>query len=142
AEVETTALDWLQKSFGDFAELTEKILGIKLHDHLDGDGFIDFLVQHREQLLELRRLDLSGCGITDSWVRQLSVFRRLQEVDLSRTPVSWEATHLVQWLPELYDLKVDGTSLNWLTRRKLANQLRKTSKAAEALRAIHPTTVR
>jgi hypothetical protein len=142
ASVESVSLDWLEKSFGDFAELTEKIHGITLHDHVDGDQFIDYLVQHREQLLELRRLDLAGCGVTDSSVRHLSVFRRLQELDLSRTPVSWEATHLVQWLPELYELKVDGTSLNWFTRRKLANQLRKKRKAAEALRAIHPTTVR
>ena len=62
AEVETTSLDWLQKSFGDFAELTESILAIRLHDAVNGDEFVTYLVSQREKLLELRRLDLAGCG--------------------------------------------------------------------------------
>src|SRR4051812_23002447 len=142
AEVETDSLDWLQKSFGDFAELTESILAIRLHDAVNGDEIVDYLVSQREKLLELRRLDLAGCGVTDAAVRQLSVFRRLQELDLSRTPITWEAIHIVEWLPELDDLRVEGTNLKWLTRRKLAAQLREKRKTAATLRAIHPTTVR
>jgi hypothetical protein len=142
AEVETNFLDWLQKSFGEFAELTENVLGITLHDAANGDEFIDFLVDHREQLLELQRLDLAGCTLSDNNVRQLSVFRRLQELDLSRTPITWQSLHIVEWLPELHVLQVDGTSLNWFSRRKLASQLRHKRQAAETMRAIHPTTVR
>src|ERR1043165_9942381 len=40
ASVETDSLGWLQKSFGDFAELTEKILSIRIHDFVNGDQFI------------------------------------------------------------------------------------------------------
>src|SRR5437764_6914277 len=61
AEVETNALDWLQKSFGDFAELTETILAIRLHDAVNGNEFIDYLVSHRDSLLDMRRLDFAGC---------------------------------------------------------------------------------
>ena len=104
--------------------------------------FIEYLVSQRGKLLELRRLDLAGCAITDASVRQLSVFRRLQDLDLSRTPITWEALHIVQWLPELENVRVEHTGLKWLTRRKLAVQLRHNRKAAAALRAIHPTTVR
>jgi hypothetical protein len=142
AEVETDSLDWLEKSFGEFAELTEKILFIRLNDVVNGDEFVDYLVDHRDQLLELRRLDLAGCGVTDAAVRQLSVFRRLQELNLNRTPITWEALHIVEWLPELETVHVEGTGIGWLTRRKLAAQLRKKQKTAAALRAIHPTTVR
>jgi hypothetical protein len=142
AEVQTNFVDWLQKSFGDFAELTEKVLAIKLNDAPNGDEFIDFIVNHREQLLELERLNLAGCTVSDAAVRQLSVFRRLRELDLSRTPITWQSLHIVEWLPELQDVNVAGTNLNWLTRRKLAGQLKHKRKAAEALRAIHPTTVR
>ncbi len=142
AEVETDALDWLQKSFGDFAELTEKILAIRVHDAVNGDEFVEYLVSHRDQLLELRRLDLAGCGVSDASIKQLSVFRRLHELDLSRTPITWEALHIVQWLPELEDVRVDGTGLKWLTRRKLAAQLHRKRKTAAAMRAVHPTTVR
>jgi hypothetical protein len=142
AQVETTALDWLQKSFGDFAELTESILSIRLNDSARGEEFIEYLASRRDNLLELRKLDLAGCAITDASVRQLSVFRRLQELNLNRTPITWEALHIVQWLPELEDVQVERTSLNWFTRRKLAAQLRQKRKAAASLRAIHPTTVR
>lgn len=142
AEVETNFLDWLQKSFGEFAELTENVLGIKLNNAKNGDQFIDYLVTHREQLLSLQRLDLAGCTVSDDRVRQLSVFRRLQELNLNRTPVTWQSIHIVEWLPELHVLNAEGTKLNWFTKRKLASQLRKKSDTAKALRAIHPTTVR
>jgi hypothetical protein len=142
AQVETKSLDWLQKSFGDFAELTETIISIRLNDSARGEEFIEYLVSQHEKLLELRRLDLAGCAITDTSVRQLSVFRRLQDLNLNRTPITWEALHIVQWLPELEDVHVDGTGLSWLTRRKLAAQLRHKRKAAASLRAVHPTTVR
>src|SRR3954471_14299314 len=91
AEVETNFLDWLQKSFGEFAELTENIIAVRLHDAPKGDEFIEFLISQRDYLLELKTLDLAGCTVTDNAVRQLSVFRRLQELDLSRTPITWQS---------------------------------------------------
>jgi hypothetical protein len=142
AQVETSALDWLQKSFGDFAELTEAIIGIRLNDSAHGEDFIEYIVGQHDKLLELRKLNLAGCAITDQAVRQLSVFRRLQDLDLSRTPVTWESLHIVQWLPELEDVHVEGTNIKWLSRRKLASQLRQKRKAAATLKAIHPTMVR
>jgi hypothetical protein len=142
AEVETNALDWLQKSFGEFAELTEKVLGIRLHNASNGDEFIEYLVSRREQLLSLERLDVAGCKISDAAIRQLGVFRRLQMLDLSRTPITWQSLHIIEWLPELHDVQVAGTKLNWFTRRKLGSQLRHKRKAAAALKAIHPTSVR
>jgi len=142
AEVETNYLDWLQKSFGEFAELTENIIAVRLHDAPKGDEFIEFLISQRDYLLELKTIDLAGCTVTDNAVRQLSVFRRLQELDLSRTPITWQSLHIVEWLPELHEVNVEGTHLNWFTRRRLASQLRQKRKAAESLRAIHPTTVR
>jgi hypothetical protein len=142
AHVETTALDWLQKSFGDFAELTESIVSIRLNDSARGEELIEFLVSRHDTLLELRKLDLAGCAISDAAVRQLSVFRRLQELNLSQTPITWEALHIVQWLPELEEVHVEKTGLNWFTRRKLASQLRQKRKAAASLRAVHPVAVR
>jgi hypothetical protein len=37
---------------------------------------------------------------------------------------------------------VDGTGLSWLTRRRLAAQLRRNRQAAATIRAVHPTAVR
>jgi hypothetical protein len=142
AEVETNYLDWLQKSFGEFAELTENIIAVRLHDTPNGDEFIELLVRERDHLLELKTLDLAGCTISNLAVRQLGVFRRLQVLDLSRTPITWESLHIIEWLPELHDIQVEGTQLNWFTRRKLASQMKRKRKTAESMRAVHPTMIR
>jgi hypothetical protein len=142
ADVETSSLDWLQKSFGEFAELSESIIGVRLNGAANGDEVVQYMVSHHPQLIELRRLDLAGSVVSDQSVRQLSVFRRLSELDLSRTPITWEALHIVEWLPELENVRVDGTGLKWLTRRRLAAQLRRNRKAAATLRAVHPVGVR
>jgi hypothetical protein len=142
AQVETDAVDWLKKSFGDFAELSQAVHGITLRNAVNGDEVVEYIISQREKLLELRKLDLEGSNISDGTVRQLSVFRRLSELNLNRTPISWQALHIVEWLPELDTVHVEGTNLKWLTRQRLAAQLRRKRKAAATLRAIHPTTVR
>jgi len=142
AETESDAIDWLEKSIGDFAELTESIVGIRIRDAANADEVIALMVREHQRLLELRRLDLSGSNVTDESVRQLSVFRRLSALNISRTPITWEALHVVARLPELEDVCVDGTGLKWLTRRKLAAQLRRKRKEAAALRMMHPTHMR
>jgi hypothetical protein len=142
AEVETSSVDWLEKSFGDFAELSESVLGIRLNGAANGDEVLDYLIANHDKLLELRKLDLEGSVVTDDRVRQLSVFRRLNDLNLNRTPITWQALHIVEWLPELDTVQVEGTGLKWLTRRKLAAQLKRKRKETATLRAIHPTTVR
>ncbi len=141
AEVETDALDWLQKSFGDFAELTETILAIQLHDAVTGDEFVEYLVSEHEKLLGFRSLDLAAAAYP-TLLSGSSAFFDAQGVNLNRTPITWEALHIVQWLPELETVHVEGTGLSWLTRHKLAAQLRHNQKSAAALRAVHPTMVR
>jgi hypothetical protein len=142
AQVETDSVDWLEKSFGDFAELSESVIAIRLNGAANGDEVLDYLISQRDKLLELRKLDLEGSVVTDDMVRQLSVFRRLSELNLNRTPITWQSLHVVEWLPELEEVHVEGTGLKWLTRRKLASQLRHKRKAAAAMRAVHPTAIR
>jgi hypothetical protein len=142
AKVETESIDWLEHSIGDFAELTESIVGIQLSGTANADEAILYMIHEHPRLLSLRKLDLSDSKVSDESVRQLSVFRRLAEIDLSRTPISWEVLQLVEWLPELTELRVDGTRLNWLTRQRLAVKLRRKQKAVAALRRMHPAHVR
>jgi hypothetical protein len=142
AKVETNSLDWLQKSFGDFAQLTEAIIGVRLRGADNGDEVLQYLVGQHERLLELRRLDLAGSTISDACVRQLSVFGRLAELDVSRTPITWQGLQVVRLLPELVAVGADGTNLNWLGRMRLAAQLRRNRKAAATARTVHPINVR
>jgi hypothetical protein len=142
ATVETDALDWLQKSFGDFAQLTESVIGVRLHGAAGGDEVLEYMVSQHQHLLALRRLDLTGCTVSDASLRQLGVFRRLAELNVSDTPVTWQGLQVVQWLPELEIVGIEGTDLNWLARRRLAAQLRHNRKAAAAARTVHPINVR
>ena len=141
-EVETNALDWLQKSFGEFAELTEKVLAIRLNNSPQGDEFVEYITSQCTHLLELERLDLAGCKVSDAAIRQLGVFRRLQELDLRRTPITWQALHVIDWLPELHTVHLEGTGLNWFTKHRFASKLRQKQKAAASMRAVHPVAVR
>lgn len=142
AQVETDSVDWLQKSFGDFAELTESVQSIRLNDALNGDEFVEYIVNQHQKLLELRRLDLSGCVVSDGAIRQLGVFRRLAELELNRTPITWEALHVIKWLPELDTIGIEGTGLKWFTRHRLASQMKRRRKERAALRAVHPSSLR
>jgi hypothetical protein len=139
AEVETDAIDWLEKSIGDFAELTDSIVGIRLRGVANADEAILYMISQRQRMLGLRWIDLSGSVVSDASVRQLGVFRRLKELDVSRTPITWEALHVVNWLPELESVRVEGTGLQWLTRWRLARKLRRRQKMLAEMHGTHPT---
>jgi hypothetical protein len=142
AQVEINTLDWLKKSFGEFAQLTEQVAGIRLNGAANGDDVLQYMVSHHDRLLELRRLDLADSNVSDNSIRQLGVFRRLTELNLNRTPVTAQALEVVQWLPELETVHIDVTAIGWLSRQRLAARLRQNRKAAANARTLHPTNVR
>lgn len=142
AAVEFQSLDWLQKSFGDFAQLTESIVGVRLHNAANGDEVLNYLISQQAHLPMLRHIDLAGSTVSDASVCQLVVFRHLAELDLSRTPISRQALLMVRLLPELETVRVDGIALGWLTRHRLDAQLRQNRRTAATARTVHPTNVR
>lgn len=142
ADVETRAVQWLEKSFGDFAELTESVIGVRLAGADNADEVLRYMVGQHDHLLELRRLELPSSNISDGSVLQLSVFRRLAHLDLSNTAVTWKGLELIHWLPELESVNLDATQIKWWTRRKIKARIRKKRKLAAATKAIHPTQLR
>jgi hypothetical protein len=141
AEVETDSLDWLKRSFGDFEQLTEIVTGVRLQGAANGDDVLRYLVSKHDQLLQLWWLDLTGSVVTDAEVLHLVTFRRLQELNLNRTPVTGAVVHLVEWLPALDTLHLEGTSVGWLQRKRLDMKLNKRRKVNAAARAVHPTNL-
>jgi hypothetical protein len=141
AKVEIEALDWLKRSFGDFAQLTESVVGVRLRDAANGDEVLNYLVSQQERLLELRRLDLAGSKISDNALRRLNFFRRLAELDVSRTPVTWQGLQVVAQLPELESVRAEGTQLGWLGRWRLNRVLSRNRKSAATARTVHPTRI-
>lgn len=141
AEVETTTLDWVRRSFGDFASMTETIVGIRLTNSPRAPEAIDAIVREHTNLQALKRLELGGSAVRDSHVWQLRVFRQLAHLDLSKTQITSRALAIVEWLPSITSLDVAGTSIGWWQRWRLRRTLRKRSEAVPGA-VVHPTNLR
>ena len=128
AEVETDAVDWLKRSFGDFSELSTKVTGVKLAGSEACDKLIDTMVVESASLQSLERLELPGCPVSERALLQLRVFESLRHLDLSNTPVTGRILEVIDWLPRLETLELDGTSLGWSAKRKVRSILRKRQK--------------
>lgn len=125
AEVTTNAIEWLKHSFGEFAQLTESIIGIRLAN-APAAPLIRELRANAKQLAGLQTLELPGCTLSDADVIHLKPFNQLRHLDLSNTPAGNDALMLVDWLPSLETLLTDGTQIgwfaNWRVQRKLATR--------------------
>ena len=124
AEVTTNAIDWLEQSFGEFAQLTETVLAVRLENSSEGDALIEALVQDSSVLSGMTRLELPGCQVTDETVLQLGKIRNLQQLDLSNTPVTKKCLTLIERLPELRELRLENTRVGWWQKRKAAALLK------------------
>ncbi|MEO2050075.1 MAG: hypothetical protein ABGX16_26255 [Pirellulales bacterium] len=124
ADVTTHTNDGLDKSLGDFAQLTEIIIRVRLANSPNADEVIRFMVTEPIALVTLQQLELPGCQLSDDSVLQLGMFQQLQTLDLSRTSISRRALSIVEVLPELETLKVEGIALGWWAKYKLNRLLR------------------
>ena len=136
AEVTTDSVDWLEKSFGDFAELSTKVTGVKPSGAATCDELIDTMVVESGALRSLERLELPGCPISDKAVLQIRVFESLTHLDLSHTPVTARILDVMEWLPRLETLELEGTSLGWSVTRKVRSILRSRQKNRDLKRAL------
>lgn len=123
AEVTAYAPEWLEQSYGDFAQLTEHVTKIRLVDSPAPAPVIDAMVENYPSLRELTTLELPGCRLTDDDVISLSVFQQLRRLDLSRTPVTKRVLSVVDAIESLRELDLDGTNVGWWAKRSVASQL-------------------
>lgn len=121
-KVHVEKVEWMQRSFGDFATLAERLREIDLRDSDDGDAFLKFLGTHAQHLRFLNRLDLSGSGVTDAGLIPLRHLRGLQRLNLSRTKVSSTGLAVLKALPDLEWLNVGETAVGWFGRWQLARK--------------------
>jgi hypothetical protein len=117
--IEVEQLDWIKRSFGDFAVVTEMLRGIRLRGRADGDSFLKYLGEHASALEYLLWLDVSGSQISDQGVLHLQALKSLRRLDLSDTPISDKALPVVEGLPNLEWLNLAGTSIGWWARWRL-----------------------
>jgi hypothetical protein len=125
ASVFTKAAEWLEHSFGDFAQLTESILLIRAVDNANGNAVIRAMVEDFDAIRELAALELPGCGVTDDAVLSLGGFPYLRQLNLTRNPITDRALDVIDALPALETLAIDGTEIGWWSRRRTAARLRR-----------------
>jgi hypothetical protein len=128
ADVVIQQTDWLQKSYGDFAELTASVQSIRLVDSPAGQEVMNLLVVNRTGASSLKRLELMGCGLTDEAVLSLSCFQLLEYLDLSRNKLTKRVTALADAIPQLSVFRLNGTSVGLWDKMKLSRVLSKRSK--------------
>jgi hypothetical protein len=123
ATVETQMIDWLERSFGDFAELTDAIIGIRLENSPHAEQMVDVMMANQSALERLVKLELPGCLVTDQTAYNLTNFQQLSYLDLSGTQITKKALEILDYLPALKTFNVSNTNVGWWARRKLASQL-------------------
>jgi hypothetical protein len=133
ADLDIRYTDWLQKLFGDFAELTASIEAIELVDAPLGNSVVDYIVDRKASLSRLKRLVLVGCGVTVDHALRLSSFPLLSHLDLSRNRLTNRVAQLAASLPNLKTLRVDGSSVGWWGRFQIARTMRKRQYQADPL---------
>jgi hypothetical protein len=127
AEFVVQQTDWLRKSYGDFSELTASIQSIRLADSPAGREIVELLVVNHAAVANLKRLELTGCGVTDESALRLACLQMLETLDLSHNPLTRQVMTLADTIPTLATFCLDGTSVGWLQKVKLAHMLRKRS---------------
>lgn len=119
ATVTTHAPEWLEQSYGDFAQLTETATLIRLAKSPNGDAFIRALVADHHALRELEALELPACQLTDDAVLSLAPFQQLKRLDLSHTPVTNQSLAIVDAIESLQELNLDGANVGWWAKRRV-----------------------
>jgi hypothetical protein len=125
ASVSTSAPNWLAQSFGDFAQLAETAFRVRALDLSNGDAIIAAMVDDYAALRDLESIELTGSTVSDDAVLNLAVFQQVSWLNLSRTPITRRALAVIDDLPNLRTLTLDGTRIGWWPRRRTAARLRK-----------------
>jgi hypothetical protein len=141
AEVDTLMLEWVRRSFGDFADLTESIIAVRMVNAANVGELVDAMIREQAVLPALKRLELPGCVVNDHLAMQLRVFKRLEHLDLSHTAITEKALAVVDFLPELVSMTIDGTNVGWWSRRRMERTLRR-RRATKPQAVFHPVNIR
>ena len=141
AEVDSTMLDWVRHSFGDFADLTVSITGVRLRDSKNAAEVVEAMVDELPSLPGLKRLSLAGCQVDNLLALELRVFKSLADLDLSRTQITDRALKVVEFLPDLVVLNTEGTGVGWWARHKAERHLKR-RRQTRPDPIFHPVNVR
>jgi hypothetical protein len=141
AEVDSTMLDWVRQSFGDFADLTVSITAVRLKNSKNAAALVEAMVDELPSLPGLKRLSLAGCEVDNLLALELRFFKSLADLDLSRTQITDRALKVIEFLPDLVALNIEGTKIGWWAKHKAERLLRK-RRQSRPDPIFHPVNVR
>lgn len=117
------SIDWMTRSFGDFAALADRLKGIELRNAPDGDSLLRYLSENGKSLRFLHDLDLAGSTITDAGMAFVVQLRELRRINLARTQITAAGIEKLGELPELEQVHVAGTKVGWWSRWQVRRRL-------------------
>lgn len=128
AVVEVDGIDWLKRSFGDFADLTDSVTSVVLDgaEPATADTLLNTMTASPDALARLSVLRMPNCGLKDLAIEKISVFKRLEHVSLAGNAIGGQAaSSLVRRLPQLVKLDLEGLPIGWWAARRIRKQLSK-----------------
>jgi hypothetical protein len=125
ANVDTSTLDALQRTLGDFAVLSEAVVRVTLTGSRSGNEVLRVLTTEAKALKNLKHLSLSDSHVTDDEVMKLRRFAQLSSLDLSGTPITKQSLSIVPSIPTLTSLNIQGTRVGWWARRRTSALMRR-----------------
>ena len=112
-QVEVEPIPWLAQEIGeDFAQVMDRLVGIRCQGPTVDDRMIDLLVRHQDELGYLQELDFRGSNITNEGLLRLKVFVNLRGLDISQTRISNAGLKVLNDLVGLEWLGLEQTSVN------------------------------
>lgn len=112
-QVEVEPIHWLAQEIGeDFAQVMERLVGIRCRGPMIDDRMIDLLVRHQGELGYLQELDFRKSNITDDGLLRLKMFINLRGLDISQTRISNTGLKVLNDLVGLEWLGLEQTSVN------------------------------
>ena len=118
--VELEHSDWLKNEIGeDFAQVLDRVAGIRLNRPEIGNDDIDYLVSQKRILKSLNWVDLRRSRVTNEGLLKLAAFPTLRKIDLRGTAIGNKGLKLVWALERLEWLGLTETKVNWFGRWRL-----------------------
>ncbi|MEZ6072025.1 MAG: J domain-containing protein [Pirellulales bacterium] len=112
--VATESIDWLRSEIGDdFSQLLDRIVEIRLAGSGVGDPQVMYLVERHRDLETVASLDLSAARIGDATASRLCELTNLKRLNLTGTGVTNAVFDLADSLSSLQWLGVSGTRVTW-----------------------------
>ena len=125
ADIETSTLEALQRTLGDFAVLSETVVRVSLTGSRSGNEALRTMTREAKTLKNLMSLNLSGSHVTDEEVVKLRRFGQLSSLNLSGTPITKRSLSVISSVPTLTTLNVEDTRIGWWARRQTNAALRR-----------------